>query len=65
MERVFTFGFTGWRTFDDGKPKHQARPFRCPQCKREVYPQNLTDIACECGAEGNKQHFSSVEKKAA
>jgi len=56
------FWFIDIRSLEfDQTPPHQAKAFRCPECQVEVFPQNVSRIECLCGAEGNKQHFSSVE----
>jgi hypothetical protein len=62
---TFTFGFSGWRTISF-ETSHTAKPFRCPECGVDVFPQNVMDISCaNCGQGGNKQHFSAVLKRAA
>jgi hypothetical protein len=62
---IFKFGLTGWREISF-ETQHTAKPFRCPECKTDVFPQNMLHLVCgNCGADGTKQHFSAIVKKAA
>lgn len=54
--------FSGWRGID----QRAEFFFRCPECKTPVKPVNVCSIVCSnCGMQGTKEHFSSVERVAA